>query len=140
LLSASEGKSKLEVQAMTAMHLPPVVIRSESVKIKAVSKTSIPADAPLFQGQMIQAETKAPILQYNFSVEVDDEFMRLYEEAKRLIGHIPASTLLKRALKEFVGKRSSVKRKASRSKTKNRRFIPKSVKVEVRKRDVGQCT
>jgi len=76
---------------------------------------------------------------YSFSIEVDCEFMRLYEEAKEVIGHVTAREVFRRALGEFVNKRKVIKRKSKTSGEKNSRFIPKGLKMEIFKRDNHQC-
>jgi hypothetical protein len=87
-----------------------------------------------------QEKPKASTVQYNFSMEVNEDFMRLYREAKELIGNLPASEIFRRSLKEFVEKRTTIKRKIVPSEPKNSRFIPKSTKLNVLKRDERQCT
>jgi hypothetical protein len=137
LLKASEGKSKREVQVLTAVCLPPEKSMKDSIRVKVVKKENIPL---LHSCDLIDESSRPIITQYKFSMEVDEEFMRLYKEAKELIGNLPARDVFMRCLIEFVGKRTTIKRDVKISEPKNSRFIPKATKVSVLQRDDKQCT
>ncbi len=140
VINAAEGKSKEAVKILTTPFLPAQKPKKEIIKPISV-KTETKQDLSSNNLKCEQNEIRPNITQYRFSIEVQDEFMRLYQEAKALIGHVPASEVFMRCMKEFVTKRKTIKRKTTKaSSAKSKRFIPKSTKVEVRKRDVGQCT
>jgi hypothetical protein len=138
LLKTSAGKSKRVVQVLTAQFLPPEKTKKDSIRIKAVKIENM----ALLRSNAIdsQEKLKASIIKYNFSMEVDEEFMRLYKDAKELIGNLPASEIFSRSLKEYVEKRTVLKRNIKPSEPKNSRFIPKSTKLSILKRDNRQCS
>ena len=136
LLKVSEGKTQLEVQAMAAQFHPPQVSKKEKIKAKLVEVKV----QPIFDRTVETDKLKTHITQYDFHVAGDEEFMGLYKEVKELVGNVPASEVLKRCMKEFIAKRTVVKRQVKVSQAKNSRFIPKSNKATVLKRDNGQCT
>lgn len=133
LLQTSEGKSKVEIQCMTAKYLPALPPKRDSIRVKVIenSKENLPDQN---NPNSNQKETR-----FNFAMEVDGEFMRLYNEAKEFIGHVPAREVFKRVLSEFVGRRNKLKRTVKVAEPSNSRFIPKAVKIEVIERDKNQC-
>lgn len=135
VLKASEGKTKEEVKLLTAVHLPPETKQKRDI-IKPVLKEA-EVSAPLFDA-FNDESIKAYKLEYKFSVELDEECMRLYEEARELVGHTKACEVLKRVLREFVAKRKEVKRQVVTDCSRKSRFIPKATKLVVLKRD-GRC-
>lgn len=95
------------------------------VKSEGPSLFSVPAQ-----------ETK---LTYTVSVEVDEEFIKVLDEAKAIIGHATAVEVFKRAVTEFVQKRKKAPR-VRKSSDRNSRYITKSVRHEVNERDSHQCS
>ena len=94
--------------------------------------------------------TEAPKVEkrYSVSLEVDAEFMEIYEKAKALIGHRPMAEVLRKALTDLVEKRTPREPKVvtkaqsepAKPKPQNTRYIPRSVRHQVYKRDRAQCT
>ncbi|MCO6431411.1 MAG: HNH endonuclease [Deltaproteobacteria bacterium] len=121
LLKAAVGKSREEAAVLVARELPARSTGSDFIDAKGVEAGS---------NKMV----------YRFSVELDEECMRLYGVAKEIVGHLPAKEVLRRVLKEFIGRRKEVKRMVKESLEGSGRYIPKSVRVEVGRRDGGQCT
>ena len=134
LIKESEGKSARAVQVLTAQYQSPVKAKRETIRAKKVIVSKEPS---LFSPQVSSAQTKET---YTITLEVDKDFMRSLNEAKALIGHRPTSEVLRKTINEFVDRRTRIKRKVATKTSENSRFIPKSVKVSVLKRDDKQCT
>jgi 5-methylcytosine-specific restriction endonuclease McrA len=148
LLSKVEGKSKTQVQSLTAQFLTPVAAKAKATVREKRVILPISTEPELF-GQMseVPAEPKVE-KRYSVSLEVDAEFMEIYERAKALIGHRPMAEVLRKALNDLVEKRTPreprVVKKAQPEPTKrtghSTRYIPRSVRAHVYKRDNSQCT
>lgn len=122
LLHLAIGKSKKEVCILTSRELPPESPKKEIIRARTVSASPAPHALKVASDSKsviedTAAETapkpehKMTLLSktlYRFSVELDQEFMGLYKEAKELIGHVPASEIFKRVLKECVTNRKSL--------------------------------
>ncbi|MCO6429814.1 MAG: HNH endonuclease [Deltaproteobacteria bacterium] len=151
LLKASIGKGTAEVREMTASVLPPAMPKRETIRAKAI-RVAMEPEAEMGGSGAAAAESNRSNLyessggasshkmNYSFSMEVDDQFMRLYREAKEIVGHVRAKDVLQRTLEEFVARRKRMLRAVKRAGGGKGRFIPKSVRVEIVKRDGGQCT
>jgi len=147
LLLASEGKSKEQVRALVLEHLPPEKPRVSTVEMKRV----VVERGQLFSPAPGSGSTLEPIKteeRYNIRMEVDREFMNLYEEALSLSGG-PMVEVFRRALRTFCDKRSPVKREHRRgarngtpheSTSPGNRSIPVPVRDKVFIRDGARCT
>jgi len=140
LLGLSQGKPKTEVLKLTARYLPS---QTPLKKEKITPKKVVVDHSPLFSAP---EDSKAvEETRFTFTVEVDSEFMELLKEARDMVGVVPSVEVLKRTLKEFVGKRKAAPRaikavKAEPVASKPSRYIPKSVAFAVRQRDQHKCT
>ena len=133
LLSAAEGKTKLEVQSLVAQYVKPESPKKETIRVK---KVEVPKVADLFS----TVEEKQVEQRFSLSLEADASFMKLYEEARSLIGPCRMTEVFSRAMKEFIQKRRPrVRRLKKRSITRSR-HIPLAVRDEVVLRDKGMCT
>ena len=136
LIQSSQGKSKAEVQKITVKYQEAKPIKKEKITPK---KVIIENKEPLFsQDSSAQIKTS-----YRFSVEVDDDFMQVLNEAKAFTGHVPMVEILKRTLKEFVNRRKTAPRKVNTTAPKVSsisRYIPKSVAYEVRNHGQHRCS
>ena len=128
LLVKAEGRSKREVEVMVAPLLQATRPTKTTIKPKAH------APSPLFS----KPEEPA-VVNYNINMEVDAEFMQLYNRAKELTStSISLAELLKRTLKEYVAKREP-KVAVKPLSVSCSRYIPKAVSDAVRIRDNNQC-
>lgn len=138
IIQEAIGKSKEEVKMLTIPHLP-----VEEIKREVITPKNVEVAPDLFSEP---SQTESPLNQketrFNFSIEVDGDFMRLYNEAKALVGHVPANEVFKRALKGFIEKKTEApKRRVAESQGRSlSRYISKADRFEVRKRDGGRCT
>jgi hypothetical protein len=157
LITASLGKSKEEVKILTAKHFAPQNSKKESIKpvrVKSFSELNLgsisnptlfenlnPAQDEADSSKESNKEKISSEIKYQFNMEVDKEFMDLYNQSKALMGHIPAAQVLKRAMKDFVSsKNAAPKNTKSKEINNNTRYIQKKVRHEVFKRDNKQCT
>ena len=141
LFTATEGRSKLEVQRVVAAILPPVAPKREQIKV--VRTKALPAE-PL---SLFTATAKAPVPevkeQYSITLQVDRDFIELYNRAQVICGPKPMSKILERSLKQFIGLHEPGQRRArrlTRRKGKVSRHIPVAVRDEVFARDGHCCT
>jgi hypothetical protein len=148
LLSKAEGKSKAQVQSLTAQFLPPVAAKPKATVREKRVILPTKTEPELFpQTTEASAEPKVE-KRYSVSLEVDAEFMEIYERAKAIIGHRPMAEVLRKALTDLVEKRTprepkvvrKVQSEPAKSKSQNTRYIPRSVRAEVYRRDKAQCT
>lgn len=135
VIEASKGKSKSEVQKITATFSSTVKgVKKERI----VPKKTIQEEPSLFTYNKDEAPREE--LSYAVSLDFDNELMKLYEEAKRLVGQVPMAVVFKRSLREFIERRKTVYRKSEYKAPSNSRYIPKGVKLELIKRDGCQCS
>jgi 5-methylcytosine-specific restriction endonuclease McrA len=132
LLKVSEGKSKREVQVLTAKYQPAIKPKKELIRAKKVILSNEP---DLFNQAERKEETEES---FTISIEVDKEFMALFNEVKAMIGHVPAREIFRRTLKEFHSKRNVIKRRV-KIRGKESRYIPKADKIAVFENDNKQC-
>ena len=118
---AAEGKGKQEVQRIVAPLLPAEKSTKPQVRVKSV-----------------EVEQKREE-RFHITMEVDKEFMELYEEAKRLTGTVDIREVIKGALKTQVMKHKP-KEMPIRAKKTESRVVAKSVRNAVIIRDGEQCT
>lgn len=131
LFKASEGKSKREVQVLTAKYQPAVLPKREVIKAKKVIEVR----------DLFSQESMAPTKEvFSITMEVDKDFMNLLDEVKAMIGHVPTSEVFRRTLKEFHSKRNVLKRKGEVKENSRTRYIPKASKLAVIEKDKGQCS
>lgn len=146
ILTKSEGKSKAQVQSIAAQFQAPVAAKPRAV-VRA-KRVVVPSDtSPSLFDQTPVAPVDTVESRYTVSLEVDSEFIALYEKAKALIGHRPMAEVLRKALTDLVEKRTPqeakvvVKRaQATKPLVRSSRYIPRSVRAEVYRRDKAQCT
>lgn len=140
LLTKSEGKSKAQVQSITAQFQAPVAAKPRAV-VRA-KRVIVQADiAPNLFDQTPEAPLDTVENRYTVSLEVDSEFMGLYEKAKALIGHRPMAEVLRKALTDLVEKRTPHPVKPlTKPSVQSSRYIPRSVRAEVYRRDRARCT
>jgi 5-methylcytosine-specific restriction endonuclease McrA len=133
LLKVSEGKSKREVQLLTARFQPAKKPKKELIRAKKVILSNEP---DLFNQAERKEETEES---FTISIEVDKEFMALFNEVKAIIGHVPVREIFRRTLKEFHSKRNVIKRRV-KIRGKESRYIPKADKITVFENDNKQCS
>ena len=156
LLELVSNKSKLEVERVLAVFLAKTTQqqlkpapKADSIRaVNCASKVKVETESlPLFSlmQEEVMHEAKPIVLdpQYNVNFQAKQEFVDLVEACKRLNGYpgIGLEEILTRIMRKFV-KQSLTKSKITKA-TKikaNTRYIPKSVKHEVRVRDNEQCT
>lgn len=166
LLESVQNKSRTEVDQLLAVYLAKTNVQqskpaAKADSIRAVNRApKVPKETkslPLFD--LIQAEVKTdaePIIQtplfrhcsefipqFNVSFQTKQEFIELVEACKKLYGYpgIRLDEILIKIMRKQVKlalKKPKVT-KATKVRT-NTRYIPKSVKHQVRIRDNGQCT
>ena len=148
VLAQISGKTKLQVQEVAARLGAVKPARKKSI---VVHKVLVP-EAPIFDSNL-PGTTPNPTkheVTYSVSVELTQEEMKLYQEAKELVGPCSAKDVILRTLREFVSRRrkkvkpikmvkptSTGEVKAPKVRS---RFIPIEVKREVRDQCGGQCT
>ena len=147
------GKTKLQVQEVAARLGAVKPTRKKSIVVHKVLVPETPIlEAMIFDSKQpgtVPSPTKHEVT-YSVSVELTQEEMKLYQEAKELVGPCSAKDVILRTLREFVSRR---KKKAKPIKIVKRtstgevkapkvrsRFIPIEVKREVRDQCGGQCT
>ena len=148
VLAQVSGKTKLEVEAIAARLGAVKPARKKSI---VVHKVAVP-EAPIFQStQPITppSPTKYEVT-YSVSVELSQDEMKLYQEAKELVGPCSAKEVILRTLREFVSRRkkqvkpNKIVKRTSTGEVKapkvRSRFIPIEVKREVRDNCGGQCS
>ena len=137
LLSIAQGKSKAEVQSIAAQYKPATPPKAKAtVRAKRVL---LPEAKPDLFSAAPQGEPKVET-RFSISLEVDAEFMALYERAKALVGHLPMAEVLRRALSDLLDKRAPRESKRVTTDTAKGRYIPMTIKAKVHTRDSGQCT
>jgi 5-methylcytosine-specific restriction endonuclease McrA len=145
LIPAAVGASKREVEQVIVPYLPEEQPKRDRIickKVKAAESDSqplFPALSPVERPQNIQNAC-------HFAFDADEEFLRLYKQAKALTGKGAIADVLKAALKKLVEVKSPVQRakrrklrEAARAKSRTR-HIPAAVRDEVFVRDEGRCT
>ena len=152
VLEAAIGQPKSEVLKLTAQYLAPSTgLKRERLRMKKVVKSSnleVQASLPLFTQPEEQAEEE---FRFAASLEFDQQFMELYEEAKSYVGPVPMVEVLRSGLKAFVDKKRLRAPKAkkvlvpaneepSQSLAKPTRYIPKATRYQVKARDNHQCS
>jgi hypothetical protein len=106
LLELSQGKAKTEIQKITVKYQAAVKpLKREKVVAK---KVIVENKDPLFAAAS-SPETSTET-RFTFVAEVDQEFMDLLQEAKDIVGFVPRVEVLKRTLKEFIGRRKAAPR------------------------------
>ena len=131
---AAKPAKRSSIRARKVLVTPPV-----GFKIDAACKTE-------------ETTPPSPITEerYTFSFEVSAEVKALYDQARKLMGHVKPEELFEKLLKGFVNKETkvikprSIVRQADPQKpqlsNKRSRFIPLKTRREVRERDGCQCT
>ena len=144
VLSEAQGKTKLEVEQIAAKLGAPLPARKKSIVVR---KVVVPV-APLFSLSTPAAVATKEEVRFQVSMELNEEEMKLYQEAKELVGPLQAKEVVLRALREFVARR---KKKAKVTppakststlkvtKVRRSRYIPAEVRREVRDKCGGQC-
>ncbi len=151
LIEASQGRTKLEVQKLVATLLPPQPARRERIVVRrVVEKPTDENDSEMFNKPPVSAEPR-----FTFTFDADEEFLKLFEEAKLCSGVREMKEVMRKALKSYVDRCSPSKReerRAKRSGTPQRskkplskkqvltRAVPTVVRDRVRLRDGNQCT
>ncbi len=146
LLKAASGCSKREVEILVAPLKQPVAPKREKIVVRSVKVQSETASQNLLPPGKAPLPEVAP--RFSITFEADTEFMRLYEEARALMGG--ASTMqevLRRALAQYVKRHAPVARQARRDArakrvvaAKSSRHIPVAIRDAVALRDGCQCT
>ena len=141
ILERVSGKSKSQIELLVASLQAPVEapIPLKAARVTPVRVVRKEAPLPLFTESV---EPPPPVeTQYTISMQVDEEFMELYQEAERLAGHpgIPMQELLRAGLKALTAKAAPPKTAAPPTESHSR-YIPKLVKHQVRERDNNQCS
>jgi 5-methylcytosine-specific restriction endonuclease McrA len=142
LIPAAVGASKREVEQVIVPYLPEEQPKRDRIVVKRI-KAAEPDSQPLFSAL-------PPVVRDNravhFAFDADEEFLRLYKQAKALTGKGAVADVLKAALKKLLEVKSPEKRQqrrklreAARAKSRTR-HIPAAVRDEVFVRDGGQCT
>ena len=148
VLAQISGKTKLQVQEVAARLGAVKPTRKKSI---VVHKVLVP-EAPIFDSKQ-PGTPPSPAkheVTYSVSVELSQEEMKLYQEAKELVGPCSAKDVILRTLREFVSRRKrkvkpiKIVKPTSTGEVKTpkvrSRFIPIEVKREVREQCGGQCT
>ena len=136
LFAESQGKSKTEVQKMTARYSKPVSPR----KTKSTPRVVEVETGYLFSQPT--EESKETKLTFTVEVNVDEEFMELLEKTKIHMGPIPVAEVFRRTMKSYLSKKEKKTkvRKAKNNKKLNSRYIPRAVRHEVSVRDNYCCS
>lgn len=156
VLEAAIGQPKSEVLKLTAQYLAPSTgLKRERLRMKKVVKSSnleVQASLPLFTQPEEQVEEE---FRFAVSLEFDQQFMELYEEAKSYVGPVPMVEVLRSGLKAFVDKKRLKAPKAKKllgpaseepshsllkPTAKPTRYIPKATRYQVKARDNHQCS
>ena len=148
VLAQVSGKTKLQVQEVAARLGAVKTTRKKSI---VVHKVLVP-EAPIFDSNQ-PGTLSVPIkheVTYSVSVELTQEEMKLYQEAKELVGPSSPKDVILRTLREFVSRRkkkvkpTKIVKRTSTGEVKapkvRSRFVPIEAKREVRDRCGGQCT
>jgi 5-methylcytosine-specific restriction endonuclease McrA len=145
LIPAATGASKREVEQVIVPYLPEEQPKRDRIVLKRV-KASEPESQPLFSALPPVDRSQSVQNACHFAFDADEEFLRLYKQAKALTGRGAVADVLKAALKKLVEVKSPEKRQqrrklreAARAKSRTR-HIPAAVRDEVFIRDGGQCT
>ena len=138
ILHAIEGKSKVEVQRLVAQHSPVKRPTPERIKVKRIEPSS---EMPLFSAG--EGASK-PQERFTLTLEVDAEFMRLFEETKAIVGAHRMADVFQKTMKEYLKRKSPIqrsKRRVERIKQPTRsRHIPLKIRDQVHCRDGGRCS
>jgi 5-methylcytosine-specific restriction endonuclease McrA len=142
LIPAATGASKREVEQVIVPYLPEQRPKRDRIVRKRM-KAAEPDSQPLFSAHPPEKRAQEAI---HFAFDADEEFLRLYKEAKALTGKGTIADVLKAALKRLVEVKSPVQRahrrklrEATRAKSRTR-HIPAAVRDEVFIRDEGRCS
>jgi 5-methylcytosine-specific restriction endonuclease McrA len=141
VLSLTEGCSKREAQRVAVQFGEPEKPRRERVRAKRV------AVEPTAQGDLYSGHSStSPVERFSVYLEVSPEFMAMVDEVKNLTGATNVTDALGKCLKGYLREKTKAPvRRARATKPESRvlkpsRYVPRSVRHEVRKRDGGQCS
>jgi len=147
LLEKSAGKSLAVVSELVQRETAPITQRRGKEKVRVVKYAAEPKDSLLSQEPIGSAAEP----NYEIVFQADEEFMKLYREAKALAGGHSMKDVFKKLLQDYT-KRKSPKERIKRRKARDQkvsscqksssrtRHIPVADQDEVSVRDGGRCT
>ena len=123
------GKSKREVERMVAKEIP-MAPKREVIKSVVVEAPK----APLFP-------TTPPVEKYEIRFTISKEVYERFEEAKaKLSNSLGSSLTVEGVFSKLLESYLRLTERKARPSNKNSRYIPRSVKREVYRRDKGTCS
>ncbi len=172
------SKSEREVKLVVERRLAPEVLVRKKEKVRAVkvkkeapipAKLELKSDIPQVKSSDSRSFSAELEIEYSVSLQVDEEFMKLYREAKAIAGGVSMKEVFTKVLKDYTQRNSpkeKMKRREKRASSRkpshsatcpsklqrrgkatrdkkassNSRHIPIPVQDDVRVRDKNQCT
>lgn len=147
-VAESRGKSLAEVtQIVEERTAPPVKKRKREV-VRRVRHQEAETPLGLFSARTHSRRTSGAEVPvgYNISFQADEEFMKLYREAKAVAGGSSMEEVFKKVLMDFTKRKSPKerekrrqKRAAKRAESSNSRYIPVATRDKVYIKHEGRC-